>query len=404
MIPPTDRQHRMAHAANAVALALLLAACATAPELKKLVWPAPPQTARIEFVRSISSDENVGRDVTFEEKALQLLTGQRAPANHLAEPMGIAVSDDGERVYVSDYAQLAVFIFDFKEKKFLKIGKETPLGRPLGITLDADENIYVVEQIKKSISVFSRNGEPLRSITDPSIDRPGGLAIDRQRGRLYVADTSHTKTGHHDVKIFDLQGNLTGTLGQGKGSADGYFLFPTFVWVDAGGHVFVSDTLNSRVQEFDADGKFVARYGQRGSAWGMFDKPKGVATDTFGNVYVVDSGWSNVQIFNRKAQVLLFFGGRGKYPGLLQNPTAITIDKRNRIYVADYLNHRVEVYQLANTSATDSFANPTPIAGPGPAAMDAAARAAESAAPKDTTDPANPAAGDGPEERTPEKK
>jgi len=386
----------------ACTMSSVLSGCATAPETKKLVWPPPPLQARVEFLRTISSEDSVGRDATFEEKALEFLTGQTAPANHIAEPMGIAVSDDGNRVYVADFAQFAVFVFDFQKKSFNKIGKEEPLQRPVGIALDADENLYVVEQLKKSVSVFNRKGDRFRTITDPSIERPSGLAIDRERGRLYVVDTSHTKSGHHDVKIFDLQGNLTGVLGKGKGAPEGYFLFPTYAWVDAGGHVFVSDTLNSRVQEFDVDGNFVKRYGERGTGWGMFDKPKGVATDSFGNVYVVDSGWSNVQIFNRKGDILLFFGGRGKFPGLLQNPTAITIDKQNRIYVGDYLNHRVEVYQLSNTTAEDSFKNPAPIAGPGPGEKDAA-KPAEDAAYKEAPDAPVPG-GTTPDKKSPEGK
>jgi hypothetical protein len=87
----------------------------------------------------------------------------------------------------------------------------------------------------------------------------------------------------------------------------------------------------------------------------MFERPKGVAFDSFGNLYVVDSAWSNVQIFNSRGEVLLYFGARGAIPGMLFNPTAIVIDQRNRIYVADYLNHRVNVYQLVNTRAEDSF-------------------------------------------------
>jgi DNA-binding beta-propeller fold protein YncE len=114
------------------------------------------------------------------------------------------------------------------------------------------------------------------------------------------------------------------------------------------------------VQKFDAEGKFVTTFGQLGTNWGEFDKPKGIAVDSFGNLYVVDSGWSNVQIFNPKGQVLLFFGGRGPVPGMLKNPLAVAIDKNNRIYVGDYLNHRIGVYDLVNTTATDSFLNPPP--------------------------------------------
>jgi len=89
--------------------------------------------------------------------------------------------------------------------------------------------------------------------------------------------------------------------------------------------------------------------------------------DSFGNLYVVDSGWSNVQLFNQKGQVLMFFGGRGTYPGLMQNPGVLAIDKKNRIYVGDLLNHRVNVYQLVNTTAADSEVKAEPAKPAAPA-------------------------------------
>ncbi len=339
---------------------LAIAGCATAPkeEPVRLVWPPPPLKPRIEFVRSIISDQDLNRDTTFSEKLLAFLAGEKPLPNRIVEPMGLALSDDGQRLYVSDYAQLAVFVFDFGAGRFTKIGDQERLARPVGAALDAQENLYVVEQLKKGVAVFDRQGKKIRFFTHPSLERPAGIALDRERGRIYVADTGHTKSEEHTIKIFDLEGDLIGRIGNGKGEEPGQFLFPTYLSLDAGGNLYVTDTLNSRVQMFDAGGKYVKSFGQRGNAWGMFDKPKGVALDGFGNVYVADSGWSNVQIFNQKGQILLFFGGRGPIPGMLKNPTALAIDGNNRIYVADYLNHRVEVYQLVNTTAEDSFLNP----------------------------------------------
>ena len=340
---------------------IVFAGCATAPpnEPVRLVWPPPPLTARIEFVRSIVSDEDLGHDTTFSQRLLNFLGGEMPAPNRIVEPMGLAVSDDGQRLYVSDFAHLAVFVFDFPLKKFTKIGSEEKLARPVGIALDAQEQLYVVEQEKKGISVFDRQGKKIQFITHASVERPTGIALDRARGKIYLADTSHTKSPAHVVKVFNLRGELIGTVGHDKGSEAGEFLFPTYLAVDTQGNLYVTDTLNSRVQVFDPEGKYLKTVGSRGSAWGMFDKPKGLALDSFGNLYVADSGWSNVQIFNQKGDVLLFFGGRGPIPGMLKNPTAITIDKQNRIYVADYLNHRVEVYQLVNTTAADSFLNPS---------------------------------------------
>lgn len=366
--PPAGRAGTSLSTVALLVAAIVLGSCATAPkapEAKRLVWPPAPETARIEFVRSLFSEEDLGRDATFNEKVIEFISGRKPPANRISEPMALALSDDGERVYVSDYAQLAVFVFDFGKKTFNKIGKDQPFARPFGIALDADENLYVVEQEKKGVNVIDRQGRSIRFITDSSLDRPSGLAIDRARRRIYVVDTGHTRSNEHTVKIFDLEGKLLGHIGDGKGTGQGQFLFPTYVTVDAAGNVYVTDTLNSRIQKFDAEGHFLAKVGDRGTGWGMFDKPKGVAVDTFGNLYVVDSGWGNVQIFNPKGEVLLFFGGRGQYPGMLLNPAGIAIDPKNRIYVGDYLNHRVEVYQLVNTSAQDSFASSaTPKAPP----------------------------------------
>lgn len=343
-----------------VAVGLLACGCATAvkKEQTRLVWPPPPLKPRIEFVRSIVSDEDLGKDTTFTQKLVNFLSGEKPPPNRIVEPMGLAVSDDGQRLYVSDFAQLEVFVFDFGQKKFSKIGGEEKLARPVGIALDAEERLYVVEQEKKGVAVFDRSGKRLRFITDPSIERPAGVAVDRARGKIYVSDTAHTKSTEHTVKVFDTEGKLIGTIGHGKGEEHGQFMFPTYLTVDPAGNLFVTDTLNSRVQMFTPDGTYVKTFGQRGNAWGMFDKPKGVALDAFGNLYVVDSGWSNVQIFNSKGQILLFFGGRGPIPGMLRNPTAIAMDRNNHIYVGDYLNHRVDEYRLVNTTSEDSFLSP----------------------------------------------
>lgn len=337
-------------------LVLIMSGCATTtqPKLVRLVWPPPPETERIKFVRTIVSDEDLGKDTTFSQKLMNFLGGDVPAPNRIVEPMGVVASDDSQRVYISDFSQQDVFIYDFQNKKFRKI---EDISRPMGLALDAKEQLYVVEQMKKDVVVFSPQGQRINVISDPSLVRPSGVAIDRQRGKIYVVDTGvnmkANKFKAHDVKVFDMKGKLLKTIGK-RGSGNGEFLFPTYAAVDPKGNLYVTDTLNARVQMFDPDGKYLKTFGSRGSGWGQFDKPKGVALDTFGNVYVADSGWSNIQIFNQKGQILLFFGGRGQYPGMLMNPTTVAIDKNNRIYVADYLNHRVDVYDLVNTKATDS--------------------------------------------------
>ncbi len=320
------------------------------------VWPEPPLEPRIKFLTALASERDLGRETTFADTVSAFLTGDKPPADHLVQPMDIAVSEDGGRIYVSDFGTQSVYLLNRDSKEMIQIGGEQRTwSYPFGIALDDQENLYVVEQETKIISVFDRSGRIVRQFTDPSLERPTDIEVDEERGVIYVVDGSHQKSSNHYVKVFDEEGHFLRNIGKGKGTGDGYLMFPTYLAIGDEGRLYVTDTVNSRVCIFEPDGTFVRQIGERGNGFGMFDKPKGVALDSFGNIYVVDSGWSNVQIFNQEGTVLLYFGGRGAFPGLLRNPTGLTIDDDDRIYVADYLNNRLDIYQLINTTAEDSF-------------------------------------------------
>ena len=73
-----------------------------------MVWPAPPQPARIQFVRNITSERDLAGDTTYTEGLVAFLTGEKMPSGRIAEPTGLAVSDDGQRLYVADMLNGAV--------------------------------------------------------------------------------------------------------------------------------------------------------------------------------------------------------------------------------------------------------------------------------------------------------
>ena len=331
---------------------------AKSPPVIDLAWPEPPEPPRIKFVDVLASEADLGRELSRRERFVSFLSGAKPEIYRIYQPRDVVVSDDGTRVYASDFGQATIFRFDLQTRKVDLIGREDPFAQPFGLALDEEENLYVVEQQAKRVRVVDKSGKTLRNITHDSLVRPTDVAIDRTRKLIYVADASRKTSTDHTVKVFDKDGGLVRTIGQGVGDCEGCLLFPTYVTIDAAGNVYVCSTLLARVDVFTPEGKYLQTIGGRGTTFGLFDKPKGVAIDSFGNVYVADSGWSNVQIFNKKGQVLLFFGGRGAYPGLLKNPTGVAIDKNNKIYVADYLNYRVSVYQLVNTKAEDSDLTP----------------------------------------------
>jgi DNA-binding beta-propeller fold protein YncE len=338
--------------ALASGLLVMLAACATTEKAKpiEMFWPDPPDKPRIKYERSLQGKDELGGT-----SVLEAVVGKEASPG-LHQPMGIAVSDDGQRIYVADFAWNVVFVFDLygKTLKFIGNDERFGLGRPIGIALDEQENVYVTDSGSLSVKVYDRSGKFLRSIGKNRLLRATGLAIDKKRRRLYVVDTGQNDEKAHQVKVFDLDGNFLSEIGH-RGDGDGEFNFPTFAAVDSQGRLYVADTANFRVQVFGPDGKFIRKFGRAGDTVGEFARPKAVALDSYGNVYVLDSHYSNVQIFNQQGELLLTFAGTGLYPGLLLNPTAIAIDKQNQIYVSNYLGKRVDIYRLINTTADDSF-------------------------------------------------
>lgn len=202
--------------------------------------------------------------------------------------------------------------------------------------------------------MLTRDGAFVRAIGRDTLSRPVGCAVDARRGLLYVADAPQGREAAHRVAVFELGGKFVRWIGR-RGLGPGDFNYPTYLAVGPAGELYVVDTLNWRVQVFGPDGALIRAFGGHSDARGDFDRPKGIALDAFGNVYVADSSWDRVLVFSPEGRPLIDFGGRGTWPGGLQEPTAVAIDSGNRIYVADTNGHRVNVYQLVNTTLSDSL-------------------------------------------------
>ncbi len=346
--------------AGAVCALMLMAPAAPAKKKKKpkrapyepqfeLVWPGPPDKPRIRFIRVIKSSE----DVTGQYKPtfVERITGKSARRRllRLVKPYGVAVDRSG-RVFVADMAQRAILIFDLPNETVTRWtgNSQFPLFLPATLAFDQFGRLFVTDAFAARIVVFSPDGRPSAGFGTGIFERPGGIAIDRARNRLYVADVKR-----HQVLVFDTQSfQLIQEIGRRseRGSSEpGEFAGPTNVAVDREGNLYVSDTWNRRVQVFGPDGKFLRTFGTVGVQPGNFVRPKGIAVDSEGHIYVLDAEFNNFQIFNPDGRPLLFVGSFGVRPGQFLLPTGITIDEEDRIYVVEqgFEKHpgRLQVFQ-----------------------------------------------------------
>ena len=304
-----------------------------------VVWPEPPEQPRIRYLGTLSTEADLKQEVSWTQGFGELLFG-KGEIGVLVAPYAVAI-DTGGRLYVTDAAGAVVHVFDLKSRRYRQfadmIGPEK-LTKPVGLTIVGDW-VYVVDSILRKVCVFDKNGRFMFSFGGDLFARPSGIAYSQADKTVYVADTAA-----HTIYAFTGSGKFVRRIGA-RGVGPGMFNFPTHLWADAKGMLYVSDTLNYRVQVF-ANGQFLRAFGQQGDRPGYFAHPCAVAADGFGNIYVTDRQFENVQIFNPQGEILMAFGQEGTAPGQFWLPAGIFIDDRNRIYVADSFNKRIQIFEL----------------------------------------------------------
>lgn len=315
-----------------------------------LVWPNPPEAPRIRYLTTYHGvgDFNTKKPGRWKT----LLLGKENPAarksDTMVKPYGVAVSPNG-RVYVSDTAARRVFVLDPEAKTVTFLGEKGPgkLTKPIGVAIDDEGKVFVADGSLNRVFAYGPDGNLVFGIGhEGELKNPSGVAVDPVNKRLYVADAAK-----HQVIVYStVDGARVRAIGQ-RGGYPGQFNFPTNLFVDRHGRLYVADTLNFRVQIFDADGKVVKTFGTQGDVPGTLNRPKGVGVDSEGHVYIADSSFNNFQIFDTDGRLLLFVGGGGSGPGEFWLPAGLNVDARDRIYVADQGNARVQVFQYVRSSS-----------------------------------------------------
>ncbi len=153
-----------------------------------------------------------------------------------------------------------------------------------------------------------------------------------------------------------------GTLGSG----DGQFNEPYGVTVD-GTNVYVSDTINYRIQQFTTSGAFVRKWGslcRLGSGFGCVDPDGGgplelgdgqfwdgvgLDVDANGDVYMAEFSNHRVQKFSGTGTFILKWGTFGSGNGQFNTADDVAFDTAGNAYVVDKNNDRIQKFSNTGT-------------------------------------------------------
>jgi len=317
----------------AVLLAFLFISCArkitSGPASADIViFPAPPDTARIQFLTRISSS----RDVTGNRNSFSKFIFGEPEDIKIIKPYGIAVSKG--KILICDTFIHGLVIINMEKnefEQFIPTGKGE-LKVPINCFVDSKGYRYIADSERKQVVIFDENGNYINSIGEAENFKPTDVFVENDK--IYIANLAG-----HQVHVYanDSAYTLLNTFPEVNKSDPGSLFSPTNLFV-TGNKVYVTDFGDFKIKTYTQEGEFLSSIGSYGQGIGQFIRPKGIAVDRDSNLYVVDAGFENTQIFNKEGNLLMFFGGNYKAPGDMWLPAKVTLDYDNLKYLEKYVD------------------------------------------------------------------
>ena len=236
------------------------------------------------------------------------------------------------------------------------------------MSLAPNGNLYVTDYGNNRIQEFDSSGNYIgqwgSAGTGPTqFNRPSGIAVS-STGNVYVGEYSDADhPDNHRVQEFDSSGGFVRATTGGMGTAPGQFQYVYGVAVGPTGNVYVADSGNYRVQEFDSSLNCL-------TSWSLAGHPVDVAVGANGDVYVADPDNHRIQVFDSNGSFLRMWGSYGTGEGQFLWPRSLTVAPDGDVYVADFNGNRVEVFdssgsyitQISTFNNGDTFNGPSGIA------------------------------------------
>jgi sugar lactone lactonase YvrE len=303
-----------------------------------IIFPPPPDTARIQFLTRYSSAEDLGRRTSFWRSLVGEREDERAAG--IKKPYGVAIH--AGVIYVCDTSLPGVDVIDLERRtieNFMPRG-DGQLQTPINCYVDPETGrLYITDTGRRQVVIFDSTLTYVDALEGNDAVQPTDIfAYD---GRLWVTDHAGRQIRVYDKYTLEF----VTAFPNSQAAGEEMLRQPTNLWI-ADDRVYVSDFGDFRVKMFTTDGTYLGAVGSYGRRFGQFARPKGIAVDRDGRLFVVDAAFENVQIFNPDGELLMFFGGPYQGPGNMWLPAKVIIDYDNLDYFEDLVDPRFDLQYL----------------------------------------------------------
>ena len=198
----------------------------------------------------VGNDDARSIDIYYEKNDQFFLLGQYPVETEGVQALDMTFDQESNQLFVVDGLAREIKVIQRDGQLIRRFGQgvlDDPKGIVLGSSNDGSK-IYVSDygppsfSVKASIEVFDKNGNHLKTISNPSrFSRPQGLAL--RDDSLYLADSLLSQI----LEINHVTGEVTAALSC-KGSSEEHLLLQMDVVLgDAGQSLYVADNRNMRI-------------------------------------------------------------------------------------------------------------------------------------------------------------
>jgi DNA-binding beta-propeller fold protein YncE len=251
---------------------------------------------------------------------------------------------------------------------------------PSGIAFDKADNLIIADtsnhRLRKltvesntvtTIAGSGRAGFKDGAANDAEFDGPIGVAVDKQKNVIFVADSYNDR-----IRKIAPDGSVTTLAGTGTpGFKDGdgvsaMFDTPCGVAVDKDGNLFVADTGNNAIRKITPQGEVTTLAKDQQGSDARLIRPIGVVVTHDGFLFITTRSSNQVIRIAPEGGLSVFAGaGAGFADGAgagarFNGPSGIALDRDGVMYVADAQNYLIRMLKPTDPNPTEAAASQAP--------------------------------------------